>query len=262
MLMAGVVAGSFSIGRSVPQIIKLVRTGSALGVSVAMWCLSLAASVLWLSWSVINGDPVNLVVNVLGAVGSALVVRALYSSNRLLARRWMARSALLCAGALGPDLFVPGALSLCAVLVSCAMFVPQLRAAVREHQMTGVSSATWAMTALSALAWVAYGAGRHTLAVVAPNLVVLPMAVFILGCKADRSGRLLALGRAASALVGGCSGTRLRCDRFFTGSFYRTDPRYLAQPVPDVAQPVPDIRRRRELRTIGASSAAVRSAAN
>lgn len=199
VLLCGVVAGSASIARSVPQILRLVRKGTAAGVSTATWSLGLVCSLLWFSWAIVNHDPVNLVVNTLGTVGAAVVLIRLARDSRRLVCSWLLKALGFAVVALVGEVFWSGSLSVCAVALSCTMFLPQARAAVRDPDLGGVSPSTWALACLSALAWVAYGLGRHSLAVVAPNVVVLPTALFVMGCKFDRSGRVASAGQSLMA---------------------------------------------------------------
>ena len=154
-----VVANIMGAGMIVPQVVRLHRVRSADGLSGVWVGLGIAMNSWWVAYGLAESLWGILPVSI-AAAALYLVMTAQYLG---LVGRVGLRPLLV--GFLGlaivplPFLVVGGwsAAGLVVGLAYAIQFVPAAVAAVRESDLTGISSTTWVMAWIEAVIWVIYG---------------------------------------------------------------------------------------------------------
>jgi uncharacterized protein with PQ loop repeat len=196
----GVLAVVVTVVRAWPQAWHLVRHPEHLGVSVSTWVLALMTAGIWISYGVVEDEPVNLVANALAGLGSAGVLTALARRGRAVLPAVAGALAVVAALVALDRLAVDGALGVVGVAVGGGMFVPQAVRAVRAPTTAGISATAWWLVLAAAVIWSVYGALIDRAVVVAPGFIQFPAgAAVLLRLRADRvrAGATVAAGATA-----------------------------------------------------------------
>lgn len=176
--------------RALPQLLRLVTTRDAHGVSLDTAATSSVVSFGWATYGVLTDQlPVTLATGSSGVVFALITVSALRLGRRvaelrtapvwlavLVAVTWLARS-----GGLGVALPV-------SVLVAN---VPQLLVAYREPDLTGLSLSTWSLSVSDGVVWASY-------ALVTGDVAILVFGVLQLSTSGLIVARRWAWGRTAA----------------------------------------------------------------
>lgn len=131
----------------------MARSGVADGVSPLAVLNAVIAALAWLVYGLVADDPVVWIVSMVAVVPGVWAV--------LLLRRRTALADLLAAGAwAGIVVSLSAAAGFLAAALAMGVVVsqgPQVWQAVREHDLSGLSPATWWLSILDAATWGAYG---------------------------------------------------------------------------------------------------------
>lgn len=180
--MLGVLSPLLTIGRSVPQVTRVFRSGAE-GVSSATWIMLVVLAELWAIYGFLARVPAEIATNLPNGLLCLLVV---------LLVAWRR-------GTMRPSLFALGALStlMAAFAVACAvgkaanieavvtvvaslgLCVPQLRRSLTETELGRLSPASWALTAVAATSWMIYGLAIAKIPIYVPCAVTIPMSLVI-----------------------------------------------------------------------------------
>jgi uncharacterized protein with PQ loop repeat len=174
VIVLDILAVVFTVARTWPQFIRIVVRRNSTGVSTLTWTLVLSAHLGWLTYGVLDHLVLLIVVNILSALGCAVIILRLRPAVFLIApfagtvlASWALyeiRNGLLLGALIG---------------LSLVMFLPQVVKVFRApHQ--GVSPVTWTLSALSSITWISWSimVGRPILG--ASHYVMLPIALAIL----------------------------------------------------------------------------------
>mgnify|MGYP001217073457 FL=1 len=148
----GIVASAVFLARLTPQPVRLARSGVADGVSPLAALNAVIAALAWLVYGLVADDPVVWIVSMVAVVPGVWAV--------LLLRRRTALADLLAAGAWAGIVVASAAAGFLAAALAMGVVVsqgPQVWQAVREHDLSGLSPATWWLSILDAATWGAYG---------------------------------------------------------------------------------------------------------
>ncbi|MCI2239236.1 SemiSWEET family transporter [Paenibacillus sp. TRM 82003] len=164
----GLLAASVGIVTGVPQLVHLVRSPDASGLSFSSSVLGVLGAGTWLTYGLLLMDPAQLLGNVPGlACAAATAVLAARRLGVPLSRGLAAVAAwvpaVFAAHTAGGAALV-GAL---ATAVSLVRMVPQVRTAFGSGSLTGLAPGTYVLTQVSATLWTVYG-----LATAQPSVVV------------------------------------------------------------------------------------------
>ena len=182
----GLVASAVFIARLTPQPVRLARSGVADGVSPLAALNAVIAAVAWLVYGLVVADPVVWIVSLVAIVPGVWAV--------VLLRRHTVVADLLAAGAWAGVVVAAGAAGWLAAALSLGVIVgqgPQVWRALREHDLRGLSPATWWLSILDAATWGAYGVAVGDPALQGYAVVLSTSAVIVLGriawtTRADR----------------------------------------------------------------------------
>ncbi|NIZ91444.1 SemiSWEET family transporter [Kineococcus rubinsiae] len=177
----GLVAAALGILTGLPQVVRLVRTPDASGLSYSSAVLGVLSSATWLTYGVMLLDPAQLLANVPGV--TCAVVTAVLSARRLglrLARTWQACAAWALVVAAAAVLGGPAVVGMAATVVSLVKMLPQVRTVLRREPLTGLAPATFFLTQVSATTWTVYGLATGQVSVVVCSLVSVVLAGVVL----------------------------------------------------------------------------------
>ncbi len=178
-----VFAPLLSVASGLPQLARAARRSSD-GVSLTTWVLLVALAELWFVYGLFASVLAEIVTNTLTGGISVLVV-VLVARERGQLRVQLVRTGAVTIGVVGFALLClvahrPSVEAALAVSCSLGIFAPQCWTALRRHEMTGVSPATWLLAFLAALSWGAYGLLLHRLPVYLPSVAMVPMSLVIM----------------------------------------------------------------------------------
>jgi len=181
-----------TIGRGVPQAVRLVRRGAD-GVSILTWQLWLLIGEPWIAYGVIAHVPAEVVTNcattVVGAVTLVLATRAAGTTGRAVATSLVASGAIVLLVAVSVRAHDLAPISVVAVTGSIVMYLPQAVRTFRAPSVTGVSMSTWALALATSVVWGAYGLLIAKVPVWLPSLVAVPTsAAIVVRLYARRAG--------------------------------------------------------------------------
>ncbi|MDR0592324.1 MAG: hypothetical protein LBG60_03500 [Bifidobacteriaceae bacterium] len=213
-LILGWLGALTAVSASLPQVVRLIRTGDVTGVSPAGWTFSLGSAIAWEIHGLRLGLPNLVAPNLVVMVSTAAILYHLYRAGGPRPRLWLvwrlgqavavgAALALVDHG-LGSVWFgllvpIPGAVGLLA----------QASALVRCASVTGVSLPTLALTAANTAVWAAWGLIAAEPGTAIASLIGGGLALFNLTWRILRSLGLRPLGTPA----GGAKSARRRPPR-------------------------------------------------
>ncbi|WP_432571797.1 SemiSWEET family transporter [Kineococcus sp. SYSU DK005] len=177
----GLLAAAIGVVTGVPQIVQLVRSPDASGLSFSSAVLGALGSGTWLTYGLLLMDPAQLVGNVPG-LGCA-VVTVVLAARRL---GVPLRGAVAAVAAWAPlvavaDLVGGAALvGVLATVVSLVRMLPQVRTAFGSGSLAGLAPGTYVLTQLSATLWTVYGAATGQPSVVVCSFVSVLLAGVVL----------------------------------------------------------------------------------
>jgi len=179
--LLGLAAAALGILTGLPQVVRLVRTPDASGLSYPSAVLGVLSSATWLTYGLMLLDPAQLLANVPGV--TCAVTTAVLSARRLglrLARTWQACAAWALVVATAAVVGGPALVGVAATVVSLVKLLPQVRTVLRREPLTGLAPATFFLTQVSAATWTAYGLATGQASVVVCSLVSVVLAGVVL----------------------------------------------------------------------------------
>jgi MtN3 and saliva related transmembrane protein len=150
----GWLATVLTLASGLPQVVRLVRTRDAHGVSEWTYVLWTAAALWWAGWGFHIGSVPMVTVNLLLLPPLVLAVGLLGPDRHQVA--FLVASPPLLATALA---VLPVAAVVAATLLSCLLAAPSVREAFRTEDPSGVAVGTWVLLAAASALWVVYNAG-------------------------------------------------------------------------------------------------------
>lgn len=170
------------LGRTVPQLLVVRRARSLDGLSINS-CMGLVLSMLWWDIYAVGIMDVPLIVSSIGASAAPVLTWVILMRRGLTSN---VHSAVIVVGAtFGAASLVVGAgfVGLLASGSTVLYTVPQFWRLLRTRDVRGVSTVTWALTAVNTSIWAAYGIREQLLPTVLPALLLLPTAGLVIGLK-------------------------------------------------------------------------------
>lgn len=173
---------ALGISRSLPQLIRLLRTRQAHGVSVDTAATSMMVSLGWTIYGVLTQQPAISLASIATATTSALIAIFALRFGRqfreiMIAPIWMVL--LLLMGVLGGA----SGLSIILPVSVLASNIPQIRVAFKEQNLADLSLAMWLLAFCEGLLWGGYGIIKHDLPVLLNNGFLLTTSAVIIFLK-------------------------------------------------------------------------------
>ena len=142
--------------RALPQLIRLLRTRDAHGVSLDTATTSSVVSSAWMTYGILTDQfAVALASGLAGAVYFLIAVFAVVFGRRMgevrAAPYWLAIVVGVTVA------FGPAGLGIILAVGALVANLPQVIVAYREADLTGLSPTTWALTASDGAVWTLYG---------------------------------------------------------------------------------------------------------
>ena len=173
--LLGLIASGIFLTRFIPQPVQLFRTRDTAGVSPLAALNATIAAVGWLIRGLEEHQPVVWIVSLAALVPSLITVGLLARKTTMSDLGWAATWALLLAG-----LWLGGAL---AVGLAAGVLVtqgPQVRKALQEEDLSGLTPATWWLSVLDATTWGVYGLALGDAALLSYFIVLLTCSIVVL----------------------------------------------------------------------------------
>jgi uncharacterized protein with PQ loop repeat len=171
---------SLSFTFTIPQAYRVVRHNTIEGVSVFSQLQSLSGSILWVVYGIASQSHLVVTANVMTIIGFGVVIIA---QVRHRAVSWQGAISVVIAVmvvAITAGVVSRDVLGVLAVVVGGTGIVPQAIRAARTTHLVGVSVATFALVIAMSVSWSIYGLMIGDYFVVAPNVVIVPSALFIM----------------------------------------------------------------------------------
>ncbi|HBX78729.1 MAG TPA: hypothetical protein DEG43_13880 [Acidimicrobiaceae bacterium] len=173
--LLGLIASGIFLTRLIPQPVQLFRTRDTAGVSPLAALNATIAAVAWLIRGLEEHQPVVWIVSLAALVPSLITVGLLARKTTMSDLGWAATWALLLTG-----LWLGGAL---AVGLAAGVLVtqgPQVRKALQEEDLSGLTPATWWLSVLDATTWGVYGLALGDAALLSYFIVLLTCSIVVL----------------------------------------------------------------------------------
>jgi uncharacterized protein with PQ loop repeat len=178
----GIVAPTLTLSRSIPQSIRIIRSGAE-GVSQGSWLLVVGVAELWVVYGLLYHVPAEVVANVPNCLMAVLILVLAARHHQTLSRAvWgVALCSLLAVGIALMSVAVNehSIIAILAVTGAFCLFLPQLRNVVRSQSISGVSLLSWMLALGASICWGIYGLTIHQPAVSLPSLGLIPSAALI-----------------------------------------------------------------------------------
>ena len=171
---------SLSFTFTIPQAYRVVRRNTVEGVSVFSQLQSLSGSILWVTYGIVTQTYLVITANVMTIVGFGTVIIAQVRHRAVSWQRVLVVLAAVIAIAVISGVLSSDALGLISVAVGGTGIVPQAIRAARTNHLVGVSVATFALVIAMSVSWSIYGLMIDDYFVVAPNVIIVPSALFIM----------------------------------------------------------------------------------
>lgn len=158
--LLGWLAAGLVLAMLVPQTVRMVRLGSAGGVSQGTWALNSVLCLAWLVYSARHHIAQGLVLNVVALAGVFVLLCVLWSEAG--APRWRPFAAAAGLAGLGVLFaWLPNpALVVACVAAGAVSDLPQVRASWRSwrnRRAGAASTATWLLAAAASATWALFG---------------------------------------------------------------------------------------------------------
>jgi uncharacterized protein with PQ loop repeat len=176
--MTGAAVGLFawtgmlaSASISTPQVVRLARRHSSLGVNQLTWSLSLCCFGCWCAYGAIRPLYFQVPGNAISMVGTFLLLGMLVRKDRT-GLPYVIGTVVLASGAalLLFHYFAAPGIGWLAFFFAASMRVPQLSTTIQTRQLGGVSPLTWMLSAIASVAWSGYGIILHDWPIVASSV--------------------------------------------------------------------------------------------
>jgi uncharacterized protein with PQ loop repeat len=177
-----IVAPTLTLSRSIPQSIRIIRSGAE-GVSQVSWLLVVGVAELWVLYGFLYHVPAEVVTNVPNCLMAVLILVLAARHHRSL-RRTVSGVLLCTLLALGIAIASIAVnehsiISFLAVSGAFCLYLPQLTNVVRSQSISGISLLSWLLALGASISWGIYGLTIHQPAVSLPSLVLIPSAAMI-----------------------------------------------------------------------------------
>lgn len=178
-VVLGAIGTIIGLVRALPQLLRLMRTRDAHGVSLDTAATSCVVSAAWATYGVLTEQwAVALASGLTGIVFALITLLALRLGRRVRELRtgpvWLLAVvvATTAAGSKG--------LGLVLIVGALVANAPQVLVAYREPDLTGLSPSTWALTASDGAVWTLYGAATGDIPILVNNLFQFTTSMAIL----------------------------------------------------------------------------------
>lgn len=151
-----IIATLLAVASGIPQLILMLRTRSAAGVSIAGWGTSAAASGVWVAYSVAQGALVTALVTALPALVTCgvLVLAISWGGDR----RWPSIPFVMIATIiLVAALRDAGAMTMILATTALWSYAPSIYSMWTAPDLRGNALSTWVIAAVYGVAWGGYG---------------------------------------------------------------------------------------------------------
>lgn len=184
---------------TIPQAYRVVRRNTVEGVSVLSQMQSLSGSILWVVYGIAAQSYLVVTANVMTIIGFGTVIIAQVRHRAVSWQRVLVVETAVVSIAIFSGVFSRDVLGVLAVVVGGTGIVPQAIRAARTTHLVGVSVVTFMMVVIMSTSWGIYGVMIGDLYVAAPNVVIVPSALFIM-LRAVQSHRRYPKTTVATAL--------------------------------------------------------------
>ena len=182
----GWIASIFVLFMFVPQLVKMLKLKTGLGVSLGTWTLNIALSLAWLVFGIKESIAQTIVLNILLV---PLIVAVLYitlKENHSPKKYFPLILAGLTALTIAMFTLPAQTIGILCIILCVSADLPQVLKSVksyRTHATTAVSLSTWNLAIIGGMLWLFYGLLTGTTAIAVANLFTLGTRSFIITCE-------------------------------------------------------------------------------
>ena len=177
-----IITTTLGITRAMPQLVRILRSGHARGVSIDTSATSAIVSSGWAVYGFWTHQPSISIASGATAIIFALITLSALRFGRQLkelkiAPVWLVVLSLFgsVGGALGISLVLP--------ISVLAANIPQVRVAYREGNLTDLSLGTWALAMTEGFLWAGYGIAQRDVSVLVNNSFQVTTSAMIVTLK-------------------------------------------------------------------------------
>jgi uncharacterized protein with PQ loop repeat len=175
--------------RAMPQLVKLLRSREAYGVSVDSAASGSVVSLGWATYGVLTNQPyLSCASGPAGIIFAIITVLALRFGRQTrefkIAPVWF--GVLVLAGAIGGKNGLGMVLPISVLVIN----IPQLGVAYKEDNLTDLSLGTWLLCVADGLTWGGYSLIQHDISIMAGSFFQLTTSVLIVALKLANKAKL------------------------------------------------------------------------
>lgn len=177
-----VISSTLGITRAMPQLVRILRSRQAHGVSVDTSATSAIVSLGWAVYGLWTQQPsISIASGATAIIFTFIMLAALRFGRQLkelkIAPVWVAVLFLFgsIGGALGLSLVLP--------ISVLAANIPQVWVAFKEPNLADLSLGTWSLAMTEGLLWAGYGIAQRDVSVLANNFFVVTTSAMIVTLK-------------------------------------------------------------------------------
>lgn len=182
MTIFGIISTVLGVMRAMPQLVRLLRTRHAYGVSVDTAASSMIVSFGWAIYGLLTDQSaISFASAASGTIFALITISALRFGRQLrelkIAPVWLAVLLLLggIGGATGLSIALP--------ISVLAANIPQLWVACNEENLTDLSLGTWLLSMAEGIVWSGYGFVQRDISVFVNNGFQLTTSAMIVALK-------------------------------------------------------------------------------
>jgi uncharacterized protein with PQ loop repeat len=182
MIIFGIVSTAIGVTRAIPQLVRLLCTRHAYGVSVDTAATSMIVSFGWAIYGLLTYQPaISFASAASGIIFALITISALRFGRQLrefrIAPVWLV--VLLLLGSIGRTT----GLSIALPISVLAANIPQLWVAYKEGNLADLSLGTWLLSMTEGLIWCGYGLVQRDIPVLVNNVFQLTTSAMIAALK-------------------------------------------------------------------------------
>lgn len=179
---------SLSVTFMWPQVIRVIRKKTVEGISVIATIHGLSGALLWSIYGITAAVPSVILANVVTCLAVGFIIGTQVRYEVVSLRLVLGSQLTIIFIGIVAALISESLIGFVAIAIGGTAIIPQTIRSARTSHQVGLSALAFAILTVMATSWAIYGVVLEDAFIVAPNLLVVPCALFI-GIRAVTSHR-------------------------------------------------------------------------
>lgn len=162
-----------------PQVIRVIRKKTVEGISVIATIHGLSGALLWSIYGIAAAVPSVILANIVTCLAVGFIIGAQVRYEVVSLRLVLGSQLAIVLIGIIAALISESLIGFVAIAIGGTAIIPQTIRSARTSHQVGLSALSFAMITVMATSWAIYGIILENAFVIAPNLLVVPCALFI-----------------------------------------------------------------------------------